>query len=183
VILTGLLTLAASFLPWYRTSWASSSNGVNSQQTNYATAWTASTGWSTAVTIALAATMIWLVAARTSSKRATLAARWASTLLASAAFVMTIQVWQKIPTVTLGGGGWRSSPSDQGSIGTIVRDHLTILHLDGHQRDIAWGLYVGLAAMALMSLALAVFTAMQQHEYRYSRRHHPPDTPSTIQRG
>lgn len=179
VTLTGLLTLAASFLPWYQTRWDSSTNGVDSQQTNYASAWTASTGWSSAVTIALTASVVWLLLGRAPEHWAIRAVRWACPVLIAAAIVLTIRVWQVIPVASLSGGGaWASSSSDQGSIGTIVRDHLIILDVDGHQRDVAWGLYAGLTAMVLTVVAMTMPVAIRRLEHRMSRRHHSPGTSS-----
>ena len=149
VALAGLLVLAASFLPWYRVRWLASDNGIDSRHTNDASAWTASTQWTIAVLLAVAAAVGWpAVRSR--------AARWLCPILAAAAVALAVWQWRSIPGLPadpLPAGEWSASPS-QGSIGNIIRDQLTVLHLEGHDRDIAWGLYAGLAAMTLLLIVL-----------------------------
>ena len=156
VAVAGLLVLATSFLPWYHVRWLASDDGIDSWHTNVATAWTASTRWTTAVLLALTAAVLWPVVRSH-------ATRWICPALAAAAVALVHWGWRALPTVTadpLPAGEWSTSPGI--TIGHITRDHLVLLHLAGHHRDVASGLYTGLAAM------LALFAILMTMAWRSS---------------
>jgi len=143
VVVAGLLVLATSFLPWFRTRWAESHNGVGTYATNYATAWTASTGWTVAILLALAACVLWFLI------------RWVAAVLAAVAVGITVWAWQRVPPRPSGPLEWVGSTGDGPGIGDIERDRLVPLHIEGNERDFGWGLYLGLAAMVLLVIVLA----------------------------
>ncbi len=145
VAAAGLLVLATSFLPWFHSRWAQSRDGVDSYATNYATAWTASTGWTVAILLALAATVLWFFVRN----------RWAAPALAAGAVAVTVWAWQRVPAEPTGPLGWVASTGGGPGIGDIERDRLIPLHIDGNERDFAWGLHAGLAAMVLLVVVLA----------------------------
>jgi hypothetical protein len=147
-----VILLATSFLPWYRTGWAGSEDGVGPfYATSSATAWQASTGWSTAVILGVVAGLAWLLL----PPRPRLL-RFVPTLLAAAGLGLATWTWLRIgPPRLVDGAAWTATSDTASGVGEIVRDELFRLHVEGLDYDVAWGLYAGLAALAGLTLLLA----------------------------
>ncbi|MEV4348534.1 hypothetical protein AB0J83_29105 [Actinoplanes sp. NPDC049596] len=155
VATAGLLVVVSSFLPWYRSLTASSHNGVDSTITKTASAWTASTWWSVAIVLAIAATGLWFLLRRR-------VWRWVAPVLAGAAALVVVWAWQAIPPLIFTGGAWTSDAGGGGEVGDIVRDNLLEYHVDGLDFDVAWGLYAGLAALLLLTSLLVAAALRRQ---------------------
>jgi hypothetical protein len=148
-----VVLLASSFLPWYRSGWAGSEDGVGAfYATSSATAWQASTGWSVAVVLGVVAGLAWLLL----PPRPRLL-RFGPTLLAAAGLGLAVWTWVRIgPPRLVDGAAWTATSDSASGVGEIVRDELFRLHVEGLDYDVAWGLYAGLGALAVLTLLLAV---------------------------
>jgi hypothetical protein len=142
----------ASLLPWYRSGWAVGADGYDTWS---ASAWEASTVWSIAVGLGLLAGLagLWL-AGRPGPLR------FAPAVLALAGLALAVWGWWRIPVVDLSDveAGWTEAPTLEVDtpFGQLLRDNLVRLHIDGLDFDVAWGLYAGLAALALLTVTLVV---------------------------
>ncbi|GAA2389978.1 hypothetical protein [Dactylosporangium salmoneum] len=145
MVAAAALVAAASLAPWFRTRFASG----DGWETNTASAWQASTRWSVAVALCLAAAVLSLASANRHVRRGCAAA-------CVAALGLTVWQWLAIgPLDTSGGLGWSAAESSSSpGVGDIVRDQLVVVHLDGLTQDVGWGLYAGSAAMAMLVLAI-----------------------------
>ncbi|GAB1695116.1 hypothetical protein KRM28CT15_69190 [Krasilnikovia sp. M28-CT-15] len=148
--------LAASFLPWFRSGWAQSSDGVDTYESTLVDAWSASAWWSWGIALGLVAgagmTATLLVPMRTTTSR-----RWCWVFPALALAGLALIVWRRmtIPTASLAGGGsWEVA--GQTDFGEVVRDHLAIYHAPGRDLDVCWGFPVGAAVLLTLFLALVV---------------------------
>jgi hypothetical protein len=143
-----LLVLSTSFVPWFRSEYADG-DGTSS---NSATAWQASTWWSVAVLLCLAAGVLGAGYGR-----------WWRTLaavLATAGLVVAVAQWRMIPVMNTGGGAWvAADPAEEPrEVGAIVHDGLQTVDIDGLRYFVGWGFSAGVAAM--LCLALVSWTAV-----------------------
>jgi hypothetical protein len=151
IIVAAALVLIASMLPWFRTRFA-----VNEGwPARTASAWTASTSWSVAAVLCLVAAALGLTG--TARQQWTPpAVRWTAVAIAGAGVFLTTITWRSIPSLTSGrhGFGWSSADPATHGVGDIVRDHLVLVHRNGLTQQVAWGFYVGLASMTLLTVVL-----------------------------
>jgi hypothetical protein len=149
VPVAGALVLATSFLPWYRSRWAAEGDSWDSY---WVTAWGASSQWILAVVLAVIATVLGLWNRKGWSG-------WLPPIVAATAVYVTLFQWHAIPPDGKAGAtyGWFAydKPHDT-PFGYITRDSLVVVHRDGVEYDVGWGLYAGLAAMTLLLVLLAV---------------------------
>ncbi|MCI4066401.1 hypothetical protein MRQ36_29140 [Micromonospora sp. R77] len=148
-VVAALLVLASGFLPWFRSGWAAWTDGVDSYQTNTASAWAASTWWSMGLGVNVVAAVVSLLLARRQGRPIRFL-RWALAAASLAGLVVTVGAWLDIPERGLLLGGAWTTTDTHGQVGDINRDRLEILHLDGLDYDVGWGLYVGIAAMSIL---------------------------------
>ncbi|MET8911623.1 hypothetical protein [Micromonospora sp. NPDC004551] len=149
-----LAVLVSGFLPWFQSGWAVSMNGVSSYETNSASAWAASTAWSTALMLSATSAAAAILLARIDRQPPSWAyLRWAPPTLSLLGIALVLWTWIEIPRAdTVGAGGWTTG--SVGHIGDIARDRLQILHLDGLRYDVGWGLYIGILAMSSLCTLL-----------------------------
>ncbi|MCU7728933.1 hypothetical protein ODJ79_34915 [Actinoplanes sp. KI2] len=157
-LVMGVATVALvidSFLPWYVERWSTTRYGTG-QTTEHATAasaWAASTGWSTGIVLALAAAGGWLLWPRRSPR-----GRVAATVVvALAAAVTTVGTWLQARVESYGGGAsltFVTTFADVPRPDEIVRDALA-------SGSAGWGYYGG---VLLMLTILACALCSPRHE-------------------
>ncbi|WP_157594419.1 hypothetical protein [Streptosporangium amethystogenes] len=161
-----MLLLAVSFWEWFGISWVVSDQYGDRTEQSTANAWQASTAWSVAVLLVVAAALLW------SLRGTAVASRWsrpAALPLVVLGIALTAWQWWTIhpgeegpsynkieimsdidsPTVV-------SQPEEQ--IGAIIRDDLFIFHQPGYSADVRPGLYIALFLLVLeLALMLSAF--------------------------
>jgi hypothetical protein len=152
--LASLLVLGASLLPWFRTGWADGDGWA----TNSATAWESSTWWAAAVTACLLATGVGMTGLRPGRYGAAL--RWSAACIAAGAVAVTAVTWVRLSPLDMDAEmGWSTAGTESRNVGDIVRDELVLIQIDGLTQQVGWGLYAGLAAMAVLTTVLVARAA------------------------
>jgi hypothetical protein len=160
VAMSGLLTLASGFLPW----WAVRVRDNDRFVTYAASAWRMSTRWTEAVVLTAVAAAAWL-AWRLLRDRVPLIP-WLITMAAvTVAVFLTLD--QRDDVEDLSASPARTSvqvvlnptpdPDPAGSLAAawMQRDDLTAYRGEGLHADLSWGAWTGLTAMLLTGLSLA----------------------------
>ncbi|WP_329085412.1 hypothetical protein [Streptosporangium sp. NBC_01469] len=157
-----VLLLAVSFWEWFGITWGVSDQHGERTEQSTANAWQASTAWSLAVLLGVAAALLWsLRGVATTSRRSRPAA------LALVVFGIVLTAWQWGILYSIGGTFSNEvevtsellslddavKPEEQ--IGYIPRDNLFSSHLPGYNADVRPGLYIALFLLVL-ELALMV---------------------------
>jgi hypothetical protein len=167
-----VLVVAVSWLPWFGRSVRDADHGGRTLRFD-ASAWAASTEWTVAVALAVAAGVVWLIA-RSLGRLQTVAG------LCTLGLGLVVHRWHSIPdrptprsiaTVIV------SNPPDgpPPDVRTLVhfdlptsyaihRDRLNVEQPSGAASDVRYGLYVGLVAMGV--LAIMVLAALAEQRAR-----------------
>ncbi|MEU8817365.1 hypothetical protein [Actinoplanes sp. NPDC048796] len=132
-----------SLLPWYTIRWSSTTYGTGQtiEHSSTASAWTASTGWSLGVVLALVAAAGWLLWPRRLSRRAR---DISAAVLAAAATLTTAGTWLTVALRSYGPDATLAitpSTTNQPRLGVMVRDAL-------NSGTVSWGCYIGVLLMA-----------------------------------
>ena len=144
----GVLLLIDSLLPWYRVRWEVTRYGAGPGDVReaIASAWQASSAWSVAVLLGLAAAGLGLLTAHRP-------ARWAGATLAPAAAAVACWGWLEIPDPPHGAATYRFQADPAPRLGIIARDHLS-------DRDAVTAAFPVALALLLALAVLLIATAV-----------------------
>ncbi|GAA0840998.1 hypothetical protein ACFQVD_39535 [Streptosporangium amethystogenes subsp. fukuiense] len=160
-----VLLLAVSFWEWFGITWAVSDQYGDRTEQSTANVWQASTAWSVAVLLVVAAALLW------SLRGVATASRWSRpAALTLVVLGIALTTWQWLSVYSVGGTFSNeievtsellplddaAKPEEQ--IGYITRDILLSFHQPGYSADVRPGLYIALFLLVLeLVLMLSAF--------------------------
>jgi hypothetical protein len=162
VLTAGFLALVSSVLPWWELRERIGADAGAHYAYHYGNAWTMSTRWTVAILLAVGVVAVFGIW-RAVRGSVPLPARLILGAVAAVAVSLVVWQWFAIERLTPENSNTVAivSVGDPPKTDPIVdawmqRDHLASYHSPGLYADVAWGMWVALAALLVLAIALVV---------------------------